>query len=268
MRFTELHKASHIALASLLVGGAAFADRVVSPHFVSTVQLAVQENNPVLVQRSQRLVVEQFNHTFDDWPEFQGKHYDVRMAGNEVVLYLITNDDMRAPMQHAVSAMIQNLNGRVRARGKSLYYRTSMSQPMSGYLEVAVDDTHTKIRSIAAQSVPLRDLLKEIRTQLGSLSYLIPGECADRLVDWSFGEEAPAEAKSIDSVMTELATLFSLKCEKRNGSYIYTGECTADSRHPVRAPLAPAEILRGNLPPTSPAAHTTEVYFPLMPLGE
>ena len=98
MRLTELHRVTRIAVASLLVGGVALADQLTpSPHFVSTVQFVVQESSPGLVQRSQRLVVEQFAHTFDSWPEFQGKHYDVRMAGNEVVLYLITNEDMRVP---------------------------------------------------------------------------------------------------------------------------------------------------------------------------
>lgn len=263
---------SLLALPFVVAGGTVLADAQPT-RFVSTVQLAVQESNPVLMQRSQRLVVDQFAHTFDSWPEFQGKRYEVRTTGNEVVLYLVTNDDMRAPMQHAVSSMIQNLNGRVRARGKSMFYRTSLSQPVGGYLEVAVDDTHTKVRSISAQSVPLRDVLKELRTQLGSLSYLIPGECAERLVDWSFGEDQPTEPKHIDAVMTELATLFNLKCEKRNGSYIFTGACDGDGGA-ARRRLQQAELVRSQLTPTgmavpSPAhAKATEVYFPLLPIGE
>src|SRR4051812_4847688 len=113
---------TRIALPLMAIGGVVFADAQPT-RFVSTVQMAVQESNPVLMQRSQRLVMDQFAHTFDSWPEFQGKRYEVRTTGNEVVLYLVTNDDMRGPMQHAVSSMIQNLNGRVRARGKSLFYR-------------------------------------------------------------------------------------------------------------------------------------------------
>src|SRR5688500_3711152 len=156
--------------------------------FMSTVQMAIVENDPTLMRRSQDLVREQMLSGFQAFPQLSNRRYEIRTTGNEVVFYLVTNDDMRAPMQQAVASMISNLNGRVRARGRSLFYRTTPQRPIGGYLEVVVNDVHTKVRSIAAQSVLLRDVLKELRAQLGSLSYLIPGDCADRRVDWSFGE--------------------------------------------------------------------------------
>jgi hypothetical protein len=236
--------------------------------FMSTVQLAVHEASPELLRRSQKLVREQFADVFAIEPEFEGRKFDVHTSGNEVVFSVVTADDVRPQMQQAVASMIQRLNGRVQARGRSMFYRTSLSPQMSGYLEVVVDDTHSKVRTIQAQGVPLRDLLKEIRFQLGSLSYLIPGECAQRPVDWSFGEEGgpPTQPKAVDALMSELATLFGLKCEKRNGTYIFTGSCN-EFRNMRPRTASPGELLRNGFAPMPPKAPPqTQVYFPLLPL--
>ena len=241
--------------------------------FMSTVQVAVQEPSSELVQRSQRLVREQFVNVFATWPEFRGRSYEVRTQGNEVTLSLVTGEDIRPSMQQAVANIIEHLNGRVQARGRSLFYRTSLSPESAGYLEVKVEEdakTKTKrIRSISAQSVPLRDLLKEIRFQMGALSYLIPGECAERLVDWNFGTDGqPSEAKDIDTLMKLLARSFGIGYENVNGTFVFTGNC-ADVRprqKPKNAP--PSEMFRGtNLVPSGYRAVTSpQVYFPLMPL--
>jgi hypothetical protein len=79
--------------------------------------------------------------------------------------------------------------------------------------------------AISAESVPLRDILNEIRNQSGSMSYLISGDCAEKLVDWSFVTVAPEQPKEIEAVMNDLAFLFKLKCDKKNGSYIFSGNC-------------------------------------------
>lgn len=235
-----------------------------SAQFMSTVQLAISEPDPRLLRRSQQLVLEQINAGFQAWPQLRHKSYDVRTQGNEVVLYLITNDDMREPMQQAVSSMIQNLNGRVRARGRSLFYRTSPERPVGGYLEVVVNDVHTKVKSIAAQSVPLRDVLKELKTRLGGMSYLIPGECADRVVDWSFAEDRAVEGKAVDAVISELATLFEMRVEKKNGTYIFAGDCHSK---PLRRSFQNTDVLTTNFfpNPAHPEQHT-QVYFPVIPL--
>lgn len=239
--------------------------------FMSTVQFAIHESHPQIMQRSQRLVMEQMNHTLAAWPELQNRRYEIRQAGNEIIFYLVANEDTRVPMQEAVAALIQNLNGRVRARGRSLYYRTSSARPIGGYLEVVVNDVHSKVHSVAAQSVPLRDLLKELKAKLGNLSYLIPGECADRLIDWSFGNNqlahVAAEAKSVDAVMSELATLFDLKCEKKNGTYIFTGGCRG-AQLVKHAPSPPrTQMLNTTFLHNAPIGNT-QVYFPLSPIGE
>lgn len=236
--------------------------------FMSTVQLAIYESDPALMRRSQQLVLEQLNSGFRAWPQLEGRRYEIRTNGNEVIFYLTTNEDLRAPMQAALATMIQNLNGRVRARGRSLFYRTSPQHPIGGYLEVVVNDVHTKVRSIAAQSVPLRDVLKEMKSQLGNLSYLIPGECADRMVDWSFGEAVADEPKHVDTVISDLATLFNLKAEKKNGTYIFTGDCQAPQQRRRHQPGPGSELLTTNLFPGTQSPHHTQVYFPLLPLGQ
>lgn len=239
--------------------------------FLSSIQFAVHESTPQLMQRSQQIVQDEFANAFGTYPELKGKTYQIRQNGNEVFFFMTTDNDMRTPMQGAVAAMVEHLNGRVLARGKSMFYKAAFSKPVDGYLEVTTDDTHSGILSIAAQSVPLRDVLKEIKAQVGSISYLIPGECAEQLVDWSFGENGEEAAKPVDTVMSELATLFNLKFEKKNGTYIFSGTCDELKRERTRPPV---ELLRnGFLPPSISAngtmgARMQHVFVPIFPFSE
>lgn len=248
-------------LSSIGLAGAAPQEQ-----FLSSIELAVYESSPLLLRRSQQLVVDQFSQAFDTWPELTGHPYEVRTNGNEVVLFMTTHQDMRAQMQEAVANMIGNLNGRVRARGRSLFYKAELTKPLGGYLEVTVDDTHSKILSVSAQSVTLRDLLKEIKTQVGSISYLIPGDCANQLVDWSFGEMGDAEPKTIDAALNELATLFNLKFEKKNGTYIFSGICNERRRERSRPSM---ELLNNHFfppPQEGPVgARVQQVFLPVFP---
>ncbi len=271
--------------------------------FISSVHLSVQEPSPELMMRGQRLVVEQFRNALEVSPVLRAHSFESQANGNELVFLLSDSSDLRGPVQDVLAEMINHLNGRVLARGKSMFYRAALSQEQDGFLEVVLDeppkveaplkgakgkkdlaapvenDEPRRILAISAQSVSLRDLLKEIRNQAGNFSYLIPGECAEKLVDWSFGDSAPSEAKEMESVMSELATLFGLKSEKKNGTYIFTGKCestpalrrTADLRH-IRAKsflMGPQPYLSvpasagGNRNGRSPAP--TPVFLPLMP---
>ncbi len=241
------------------------------PQYVSRVQMAVHELSPELLRRSQRLVREEFVNSMAGVPQFNGRPHEIRTVGNEVVLSLVSEDDVRDPMQMAVANMIEHLNGRVHARGKSLFYKTSLVPTVGGYLEVVVDDTQSKIRSIAAQSVPLRDLLKEVRSQMGALSYLIPGECAERLVDFTFGVDDGAQPKTVDALMGDLATLFGLRYEKRNGTYIFSGSCVDDLPMASRSRMKPSvrEKMRAGFMPTAANGGgplMPQVFFPLSPL--
>ncbi|MFM8315167.1 MAG: hypothetical protein ACKOA8_12855 [Deltaproteobacteria bacterium] len=232
--------------------------------FLSAIQMAVYEDSPLLTERSQKLVRDQFDHRLIDFPGLEHMRYEIKASGNELVFFLTSNQDIRDPLQEAVSEIIGQLNGRVRARGRSMFYRTALSQPLGGYLEVTVDDSHTKVISISAQGVPFRDLLKELKNQLGGFSYLISGECADRVIDWGFGElGTQTEPKSSDSIMMELATLFNLKLEKKSGSYIFSGPCAEIQRaHHGRSEFfKPAFYpINHSLPP--------QVFVPLMPLRD
>lgn len=252
-------------ILSSLVGLSAFADSL-SPEtqFLSAIQMAVYEENPLLLERSQKIVRDQFDNRIVAFPGLENVRYEIKSNGNELVFFLTSNNDIRDPLQNAVSEIIGQLNGRVRARGRSMFYKTALSQPLGGYLEVVVDDSHTKVVSVLAQAVPFRDLLKELKNQLGGFSYLIPGECAERIIDWGFGElETNTEPKSIDNVMMELATLFNLKLDKKSGSYIFSGQCNDIHRaHHIRAErFRPAFFpINHSVPP--------QVFVPLMPLRD
>ena len=265
---------SLVGLGCLGVGAALAADPTAArpPQYVSRVQMVVHELSPELLRRSQGLVRDEFTSSLAGVPQFKGHPHEIRTIGNEVVLSLVSAEDVREPMQVAVANMIEHLNGRVHTRGQSLFYKTSLMPTSGGYLEVVVDDTQSKIRSIAAQSVPLRDLLKEVRIQMGALSYLIPGECAERLVDFSFGVDDGAQPKTVDALMGDLATLFGLRYEKRNGTYIFSGSCSEDSAMAVRGRRINPSVrdkMRAGFMPTSTNGGSPlmpQVFFPLSPL--
>jgi hypothetical protein len=259
-------------LVVLLVSeSCAFATPVViRQQFMSTVQLAIREPSPDLLRRSQKLVMSQMQNTFQSWPELTGKHFEIRTVGNEVILSLVTNDDMRIPMQQAVAAMIDFLNGRVRASGRSSFYRAPLERSAGGgYLEAVMDDSRTKIRSLSAQGVPLRDLLKEIKTRAGRLSYLIPGECADALVDWEYsGQSGGPELKpaiGIGEAFKMVAQGLGLRYEDKNGTHIFSGDCN-EIRHNKRLPSEFVSV--GFFPDGARPVQNTQVYLPLMPLGD
>lgn len=258
-----------------------------SSHFVSTIQFSVREPSAPLMQRSQGLVKAFFAQGLEASPELRTQSYEVRMVGNEVVFYLVTDNDMRTPMRLVLSSLVENLNGKVKARGRSSFFRTTLSQPVGGYLETVVNDDHTAVVSLTARSIPLRDLLKQLRTQLTSMSYVVPGDCADQRVDWSFGKMGPSQPRTISSILSALATHFNLTHEVRNGTHVLHGGCTDQA--PRVAALAttefePAEFappLMGEdfgAPPVQAAmapgfmqvgfGTAPHVYVPVFPIGD
>lgn len=238
--------------------------------YLSTIQIAVHEPSLPLNQRAQRLVRRQFAAVFDAMPELEGRSYVVKNVGNELVFTVLTDEDVRSPMQQAVASMIRQLNGRTQAKGRFSFFNASLEADR--ILDVELDKTGKQIQSISAQAVPLRDLLREIRFQLGSLSYLIPGECADRPVDWSLGEEPtqiPRKPREVKGVMQDLGALFGLKVEERDGTFIFMGTCSEPkkpSRQRIPSP-AREELLQSAFLP-SPTEYPTQVFFPLTPIGE
>ncbi len=240
--------------------------------FMSAIQFAVQEPTPELLMRSQGLVRQQFTKSLQNSPELAAVPFEMRTFGNEVVFYVMTPDDVAVPMQGALASMIQSLNGRVRSRGRSSFYATRPNEAVGGYLETVVNDTHTHVMSINAQSVPLRDLLKQLKGQLGGLSYVIPGDCAEKRIDWSFGRASDgmaAKPKTVEAVMDELATALNLKVKKINDTMIFSGPCETI---PVRRmPAPPAELLTTDFAPIGPPTaypRAQQIVFPVVPLGE
>lgn len=208
----------------------AAAESATRSQFVSTVKVTVREPTPELRARAQRLVREQFVGTLSTFPSLRDIPYEISSRGDEVVFSMVTPQDTRAVMQEAMAAIFAGLNWRTSTHGQMRIYKAAFDAPSPderAFLEVVLDESRTKIRSIAAQSVPLRDLLKELQAQLGNLSYLIPGECGGRLVDWRFGGSVQPQAspKEVDVLMQELATFFGLRCDRTHGTFIFSGTC-------------------------------------------
>jgi len=245
------------ALATPAVGPARPA------RFLSTLQIAVHEPSPALLRRSQRLTRNQFAAVFESVPELEGTPYQVRTLGNELVFTVLTNDDRHAPMQVAVEQLIQSLNGRVRAKGRSLYYRTNAEPQGGAFLDVSLDATGQKVASISAQSAPLWEVLRALRYKLGSLSYLVPGECGERLVNWSFGESAdgPVEPRDVTTIMGDLASVLGLRSENRGGMYVFVGNCPPNPT-PSHGEMESAQLI---LPPL--LRPPSEVLMPVVPVS-
>ncbi len=218
------------------------AERPTRSQFVSTVKVTILETSPEQRNRAQRLVREQLVNTLSTFPALRNVPYEISSRGNEVVLSMVTQQDILAIMKEAVPVVFSGLNGRLRTHGLARVFRASFDQPTTddrGFLEVVLDDTRTKVQSIAAQAVPLRDLLKELQAQLGTLSYMLPGECGSRVVDWRFGGavQPNASPKEVDTLMHELATFFGLHVDRTHGTFMFTGVCNKES--PTMARMAP-----------------------------
>ncbi len=230
------HAFAHcVLLAAGVQAFAVFAEPKPVSQFTSRVYFLIHETTPSQLVRSRKRIEREFARTVDSIPQLQSSHYQIISDGNEVVFSMVSSHDMQQPFQAAVSEMVGSLNGQVRTRGRYDFLRTSMDSASENYLEVVLDETSTRIRTVVARSVPLRDLLGELKMQFADpsegprnkaprFSYLIPGECAARQVDWSFGTPQ-SEPKSLDEAMKELAKLFKLGVENHQGTYIFSGEC-------------------------------------------
>jgi hypothetical protein len=228
-----------IALCLGLVSGSLAADS--GSQFTSRVFFLINEPSPYQVQRSRKVIEREFADSIGSSPELHGFRYQVQAEGNQLVFSMITASKLQAPVQKAVSEIVGRLNGIVETKGRYDLTRIPLNATdQDNYLEVILDDTGTRIRSIVAKAIALRDLLSELKTQFGEesvdllyprgatkevlprFSYLISGECAAKQLDWSFKALQP---KTLDETVRELAKLFNLAVESHQGTYIFTGEC-------------------------------------------
>src|SRR5262245_23872018 len=127
-----MKRVTKLFFPALLTSAFSIADAP-QAQFISSIQMAVHENSPQLLARSQKLVLDEFGRTFDTQPMLRGKRFELKTQGNQVVFFMTTEDDMRVPMQAAVTQLIGHLNGRVYTKGKSAFYKTAFSQPFGGF---------------------------------------------------------------------------------------------------------------------------------------
>ncbi len=209
--------------------------------YVSSIQWVIRENSSPMIQRSQNLVVETMRNGFQNSPVLQHRPFEVKTNGENVVLYLTTQEDIRPQFQEFVEQTVQRLNGKVLAGGNVRFYRTDPNVAREGYVEVLLNEDHSLLRSVMAESVPLREVLKGIKSQFPQVSYLVPGECAEKNVDWNFKSPSPSPGLSVDQVVKKLASHFQLNVERRENTYVFLGHCenTRGANVPLALPSNP-----------------------------
>ncbi|MBY0369799.1 hypothetical protein K2X33_03875 [bacterium] len=213
----------------LFASGLAFTAKASPPttEYTSRVYFVIHETTPFQIQRGRKIVEREFQNTFQNVPTFRGQRYQVTTDGNEVIFSLVTPDDVRTVFQGAVSETVGHLNGQVRTKGRYDLLRTDFEPTPRSSLLVVLDDSNTRIQSIVARSVPVRDLLAELQLQFSEeppvpspvtralrvaarrkpksdFSYFLPSNCASQEIDWNFGAEAPqpAEKPAPETVLT------------------------------------------------------------------
>ncbi len=253
--------------------------------FISRVYFVIHESSPQQIQRGRRAIEKEFAETVSGVPSLQPYRYQVVSDGNQLVFSMVTQADTRTSFQGAVSDMVRLLNGRYRTHGRYDFMRTpDLEAPSDHFLEVSLDETNTKIKSISARAVTLRDFLAELKLQFGEpegairpvalrrqmppsqrFSYMIPGDCAAKEFDWNSTEGAPA--KTVAETMTEVAKLLNLRVEDHNGTFIFSGDCprTANDRRVSALEFLPARWIP--LDEVSQTLPTRPPTVPLIPIS-
>lgn len=245
--------------------------------FLSAVQFSIQEPSPQLTERSQQLIRRHFAETVVVVPEMKEQTVDARVQGNELVFYMVSENDPQVAMQEMLSLLLERLNGQVRARGRLSQFRAGLSQPRGAYLETVVNDQHDAVESLKARSVPMHDLFKQLGTQIKNLSYVLPGDCADYPVTWSFKREESGP-RPVNLVIEELASRHKLRLDRRGGTHILSGTCATSpdttSEQPARTQAFVPEALEPEASPDGLVAvgfastGRQQVFVPLSPVGD
>lgn len=271
------------AILAVAHGAPAFGAE--TAQFISRVYFVIHESSPQQIQRGRRAIEREFAETVSGVPSLQPYRYQVVSDGNQIIFSMVTQADTRTPFQEAVSDMVGQLNGRIRTRGRYDFMRTpDLQAPSQNFLEVTLDESNTKIKSISARAVTLRDFLAELKLQFGEpeggirpvamrrpspsqrFSYMIPGDCASKEFDWNSTEGAPA--KTVEETMTEVAKLLNLRVENHNGTFIFSGDCprSAKDRRISAMEFLPARwIPLDEVGQTQPPVHPQAV--PLIPIS-
>ncbi len=238
-----------------------------APQFTSTVQIAIQDPNRQQQLRSERLVLEQFSRGFDNWAALKGRRYQVRTAGNQIVFTLVSDTDIRTPMEEMVLSAVQLLNGRVHLKGRTTFLRTSLNGNQTGpYLRVKRDSTGQKIAFIQARWATPNDIIELMQSLIGPFSYHIRSECADKPVHLRFGDDSPnAPGKSVEQVMRILAAELGLEYDYTMDTHILRGTCM--EQQPFHND-SPADMITDTLMPEPAPMPFTSVVFPLPPIGQ
>lgn len=289
-------KRTVIALGTLSLAVAAFANPVPSPapkeQYTATVQLLIEEPTPQLLQRAKNLVRRELESTFRAWPSLEVKKFELQSSGNQVYLSVLSDKDIQQPVQEALASVVTHLDGKVWALGRSDIHRTSLSQPVEAFLGIQLVETadeltdlsQVRIERIGAIAIPVREFLRELKfrirerhPRLPVFGHSIDRSCAERDLDWSFGETSDEAPKDLKSVMEELAAVLNVPggVKQINGRYVFAGGCPPQEA-PIRRRLPGPPGLDGVMGEMQPnnvsfspdrfSVHS--VHIPLMPLGK
>lgn len=169
-----------ILIFSLVILSQNVFSKTISSHFTASIEFNVYDN------QEKDIIINEFS-------SIQKSMYrDIKnveiISENDKLIFLISSEnDLTLPVQKTTEVLIERLNGKVRTRGRSQLFKSNpiKSKPLAS-LEVATNSSRTSITSIHAKSIPFRELLREIRREIGTFSYLIPTSCANELITFDF----------------------------------------------------------------------------------
>lgn len=243
---------------------------IMQPKFISAVQILVRERDPKLAIRSKKLVESAFGNHFAVFPSQAKLKFETAESGSELDFLFFSEEDLNEEIDQLIRLVRKDIEGKVKSRGRALYFQTSLPKINQTYLEILVDDDSKRLTKILAKDVPFLELLQQLPNQVRQVSYSLSGGCSDLRINYSFENK---KGKTFEQVMEDMGKKNQFKMVKANGTFYFNREQDENE-----------EVLFGQLPyptvrvrprtleaktyPINARLDTQEVFLPLPPLLE
>jgi len=230
-----------------LVFAASVENHVSTVQYASSVDFSILEEFPKAQHRARKLVLDEFEQVMKSRKRLDTLPYEIRNTNDEVHFYIVSSQDMKNLIEGAILDLVHRLNGRARTRGVLSSYRAS-SKKQGGYLEIQMNpERKHELQTLVVRSVPLGDVLRELKVQVGDFSSVIHGQCANKPLTWTWSE---AQYPGLQSVLTNFAASGGFTLSRRGDAYVFSGSCEMETADNVAyaeelpdAAIAPVQML-------------------------